>query len=103
MEEGRIVEQATPPIKPDGSYGTGAPPGDEIVPRALMDIPHGCPSWMSLMNVITASSCPRDQIPLDDFHPRGLRRLVRHAGQHALTLGHGTETARMVVEGVAAP
>ena len=82
MEVGRIVEQATPPpIKPDGSYGTGASPalpGDEIVPRALMDVPHGCPSWMSLMDVpmdvpdvIVASPCPRDQIPLNDFHPRG--------------------------------
>jgi uncharacterized protein YcgI (DUF1989 family) len=70
MEEGRIVEQATPtPVKPVGNYGTAtspARPGDKIVLRAL--------------NVIAvASPCRRYQIPLDDFHPRGPRRLVGRA------------------------
>ena len=69
MEEGRIVEQATPPITPVGNYGTGTSPAlptDKIVLRALMD-------------VSAVASCPRDQIPLNDFHRRGLRRVVRHA------------------------
>jgi uncharacterized protein YcgI (DUF1989 family) len=58
------------PINPDGSYGTGtspALPGDKIVLRALMDV------------IAVASSCPQDQIPLNDFHPSALRLVVRHA------------------------
>ena len=69
MEEGRIVEQATPPITPVGNYGTGTSPAlptDKIVLRAL--------------NVIAvASPCRRYQIPLDDFRPRGPRRVVGRA------------------------
>jgi hypothetical protein len=62
MEEGRIVEQATPPIKPVGNSRTGTSPGlptDKIVPRALMDV------------IAVASLCPRDQIPSTTFTRAG--------------------------------
>jgi uncharacterized protein YcgI (DUF1989 family) len=85
MEEGRIVERATPPIKPVGNHGTDtspALPGDKIVLRALMHVTAMDVTAMDViaMDVIAvASSCPRHQIPLNDLHPRGLRRVVCHA------------------------
>jgi uncharacterized protein YcgI (DUF1989 family) len=56
------------PVKSDGTYGTGtspAKPGDKIVLRALMDV------------IAVASSCPQDQIPLNDFNPSQLKLVVR--------------------------
>jgi uncharacterized protein YcgI (DUF1989 family) len=58
------------PVKADGTYGTGtspAKPGDKIVLRAFMDV------------IAVASSCPQDQIPLNDFNPSRLK-LVVHKG-----------------------
>jgi uncharacterized protein YcgI (DUF1989 family) len=55
------------PIQPDGTYGTGtspAKPGDKIVLRALMHV------------IAVGSSCPQDQISLNDFKPSELRLLV---------------------------
>ena len=80
MEVGRIVEQATPPIKPVGNSRTGTSPGlptDKIVLRTPMDVIAMDVNAMDVNAV--APSCPRDQIPFNDFHPRGLRRVVRHA------------------------
>ena len=81
IEEGRSVEEATPPpIKPVGTYRTGTSPGlptDKIVLRAPMDVIAMDVNAMDVNAV--APSCPRDQIPFNDFHPRGLRRVVRHA------------------------
>lgn len=57
------------PIRPDGTYGTGtspAKPGDKVVLRALMDV------------IAVGSSCPQDQIPLNDFKPSELRLVVRN-------------------------
>jgi hypothetical protein len=86
IEEGRSVEEATPPpIKPVGTYRTGTSPGlptDKIVLRAPMDVIAMDVNAMDVnaMDVnAVAPSCPRDQIPFNDFHPRGLRRVVRHA------------------------
>jgi|SRR5215475_1084492 len=57
------------PVKADGTYGTGtspAKPGDKIVLRAFMDV------------IAVASSCPQDQIPLNDFNPSRLKLVVRN-------------------------
>lgn len=56
------------PVKADGTYGTGtspAKPGDKIVLRALMNV------------IAVASSCPQDQIPLNDFNPSRLNLVAR--------------------------
>jgi uncharacterized protein YcgI (DUF1989 family) len=56
------------PILPDGTYGWGtspAKPGDRVVLRALMDV------------IAVGSSCPQDQIPLNDFKPSELKLVVR--------------------------
>lgn len=56
------------PIRADGTYGTGtspAKPGDKVVLRALMDV------------IAVGSSCPQDQIALNDFNPSELRLVVR--------------------------
>ena len=56
------------PVKVDGTYGTGtspAKPGERLVLRALMDV------------IAVGSSCPQDQIPLNDFNPSRLKLVVR--------------------------
>ena len=55
------------PVKVDGTYGTGtspAKPGERLVLRALMDV------------IAVGSSCPQDQIPLNDFNPSRLKLVV---------------------------
>lgn len=56
------------PVQADGTYGTGtspAKPGDRIVLRAMMDV------------IAVGSSCPQDQIALNDFNPSRLKLIVR--------------------------
>ena len=58
------------PVQADGTYGTGTSPaesGDRIVLRALMDV------------IAVGSSCPQDQIALNDFNPSRLKLVVRDA------------------------
>jgi uncharacterized protein YcgI (DUF1989 family) len=58
------------PIGSDGRYGTGtspAKPGDKVVLRALMHV------------IAAASSCPQDQIALNNFTPSALRLVVKDA------------------------
>ena len=55
------------PVQTDGTYGTGtspAKPGDRIILRALMDV------------IAVGSSCPQDQIPLNNFNPSRLKLVV---------------------------
>lgn len=55
------------PVQADGTYGTGtspAKPGDRIILRALMDV------------IAVGSSCPQDQIPLNNFNPSRLKLVV---------------------------
>ena len=56
------------PVQADGTYSTGtspAKPGDRIVLRAMMDV------------IAVGSSCPQDQIALNDFNPSRLKLIVR--------------------------
>ena len=58
------------PVQADGTYGTGtspAKPGDQIILRALMDV------------IAVGSSCPQDQIPLNNFNPSRLKLVLSDA------------------------
>ena len=55
------------PVRADGTYGTGtspAKPDDRIVLRALLNV------------IAVASSCPQDQIALNNFNPSRLKLAV---------------------------